>query len=530
MNENGKDNQIKDLIGSMTAEEWLRIRGAADLDELREALISIKARKAGKVTTFKKMAERIKRDAQAPGADQHKTLKDIIPYFYPAIEDIDGGTIEAIESEIEAAGGIAAVYDYIRSDAAEELEKRTREFYETIGQAIQEVIKAAGQLAAKMAAINPNVDFNAIVEASQLPERLTPEIEALLPDFIAEHPEYNGVTAQDIVSYFIYGSGLPIPNNNPFEPIITKALERIATGTDLTAEEIERIIISPLKNIKSILQPIDKMNIDIWGRALQPGQMQIAQGINTAPQGKEPAIIYYSLEFSEQLTPAAAGLTLFDELVYMVVDTLYRSGNKDITATQIYQIMNGPGKAPGTWDKEKINKSLTKMGFVRIIIDNEKESEVQKGYTKIEYDEPLLSFKRFTGYVNGKMSDSVIHVMDRLPLMEFARDRKQVVTLDRRLLEAPISKTEKHLRLQNYLFERIGIMKNPKRNAPRKILFSTLFERCGLISKKNAANSDSERKAQNRAKEDIRTYLDHFIKCKWIKGYSETKDGITIEL
>ena len=56
--------------------------------------------------------------------------------------------------------------------------------------------------------------------------------------------------------------------------------------------------------------------------------------------------------------------------------------------------------------------------------------------------------------------------------------------------------------------------------ANRKILFSTLFEKCGI-------KTPSQR---SKSKEPIRKYLDHYQKCGFIAGYEEQKDGITISL
>ncbi len=76
------------------------------------------------------------------------------------------------------------------------------------------------------------------------------------------------------------------------------------------------------------------------------------------------------------------------------------------------------------------------------------------------------------------------------------------------------------MQIDDYLLVRIGHMKSGKGKAPRKMLFSTIYDRCNIKTKKQ----------KQRAPQKIRVYLDHYKKCGWIKGYTEGKDGITIQL
>lgn len=285
-------------------------------------------------------------------------------------------------------------------------------------------------------------------------------------------------------------------------------------------EELPRIIASQPGLIS---YPLDKPNSNIWNflAAADPnGQLKL--DIVTSKKGsKRDAIVYYGISFDELETGLriTKQLTPFDKRVYIAAAALFNGRNDTISATQIYKMMGNSGK-PKKEQLQKINDSLTKMGAARVYLDNTQEVQVNKKYTHFKYDASLLPFERISAYINGQLVDSAIHLFREPPLITFARERGQITSLTRQLLESPISKTDANLQLEDYLLERIGHMKNPKSKAPRKMLYATIYERCGIKS----------RMQRSRAPEKIRRYLDHYKKCGWIQGYTEAADGVTIEL
>ena len=103
-------------------------------------------------------------------------------------------------------------------------------------------------------------------------------------------------------------------------------------------------------------------------------------------------------------------------------------------------------------------------------------------------------------------------------MISFAKRRNQITAIEPKLLESPISKTDANLRLEDYLLERIGHMKSEKSKAPNKILYSTLYEKCGITT----------RLQRSRIPDKIKRYLDYYKSCGFISGYSMEKDGISI--
>lgn len=292
-----------------------------------------------------------------------------------------------------------------------------------------------------------------------------------------------------------------------------KAAEVIETIEEIRAE-LPQIV---TKQTDKLDYPLDKPNSVIWNllqTASPNGQLRI--DIDTTPKGRD---IIYGINFDELPPELIKRLTTFDKRVYVAAASLYRAGNEWQTATQIYKMMGNKGR-PGDRDIQQINDSLNKMNPARIYIDNQNEIKTAKGYAHFRYDGSLLPFERVTVYINGQLTESAIHLFREPPLISFARQRNQITTIPRELLESPINKTDANLRIDDYLLERIGHMKNRKSKAPRKMLYATIFEKCGI----------TEKKQKQRAPEKIKKYLTHYKKCGYIRGYKEEADGIIIEL
>lgn len=309
-----------------------------------------------------------------------------------------------------------------------------------------------------------------------------------------------------------------------------KAINDLSDAVEGNAPDAEKaeIITKQLPQIiaqsaETLNYPLDKPNSKIWNLLTTAEDGQLSFDFDTAKQGSgKEALIYYTIDFNalESLPELniTKQLTPFDKRVYIIAAALYNAGNEVITATQIYKADHD--KLPNDKDLKKINDSLTKMGAAHIYIDNKNEISVNKSYPKFKYDASLLPFERVSAYINGQLTEAAIHLLREPPLITFARERKQIATIDRQLLLAPISKTDANLRIQDYLIERIAHIKNPHFTTSNKMLYAKIFERCGI----------TEKKQKQRAPEKIKTCLDHYTKCGFIKGYDDKteKDGIII--
>lgn len=297
--------------------------------------------------------------------------------------------------------------------------------------------------------------------------------------------------------------------------------------TSAEGKDLQRILKAARKriNIKGsspdkINYPLDKLNRYIWTGQDLPRELDVG----TQKRGsKQETSVLFTIDFDalDQYIELSKTLTAFDKRVYIAVSAIYQyTGNDVMSVGQIYRAMGGINQLNEQY-KQKIYKSLTKMLTTRISVNNNKEREVYKNYPQFVYDGALLPFERVTAYINGALVESAIHIFRYPPLIDFAKGRKQITTIDRQLLESPINKTESNLRLENYLLETIAGMKN-NRKLSRKMLYSKIYSKCDISTKKQ----------KQRAPEKIKRYLNHYKTCEWIKGYKESneRDGIEISL
>lgn len=287
----------------------------------------------------------------------------------------------------------------------------------------------------------------------------------------------------------------------------------------------------PKEPVNKIDFPLDKVNSNVWQlfediKEDDQGQLMFSLNIDTTPKRKNKrplnnTTVFYSINFTElKGVEITKRLTIFDKFVYSVVSALYDNGWTDISCFQIYKTLGYTGK-PGPSDYKKIHESLTKMRGATVYIDSRDEAKAikGKGYGKgFVYDDSLLPFRRLTKYNDwDEAGDFVIQLHATPPLMEFARSRSQITSYPKSILEAPISKTDANLRLQDYLLERMAHIKSGRAET-NKLLYSTIFAKCGIKTAKQ----------KKRSMEKIQILLQHFIKCDQIKGFSASEDGVTM--
>lgn len=282
-------------------------------------------------------------------------------------------------------------------------------------------------------------------------------------------------------------------------------------------EQAERVTITHADNIE---YPLDKISGKAWSLLEHDTGGQLVINFEMLP--KKPnlqATAYYSINFDDlgNNLKITKRLLPFDKRVYIAVSALFNAGNDVVTATQIYYAMGGTGK-PSQNQIEKIDNALSKMTGAKIMLDNEQEAAALKGkYPHFKYDGALLPMERITAIVNGQVVESAIHIFREPPLMTFAKERKQVTTIDVALLQSPVNKTDANLLIDDYLIERISREKNGKRNTCR-ILYKTLFDHAKITTRNQKA----------RAPEKIKKYLDYYQQQGFITRYTEQADGITI--
>lgn len=422
---------------------------------------------------------------------------------------------ESLQAETmdEALQTTKAINEALRTPAVEALAdaiRQTSEVVKGIGKLILPGIKAIQETLNSDAWQEIRDSLLAIAEFAD-------EIADLQP-YLAEElqkPEYEGRSIDDLMEAAETDEeGLPVDTS-----LFMKAIRaaRAARRADRAKEEGPR---TTIKRASTIEYPLDKPNSIIWNLLEHDTAGQVS--FNMAKHGSKKAVpAYYSINFDE----LGDGITITkrllpsDKRTYTAVSALFNAGNNIITLSQIHYAMGNTGR-PSKQQLKKINDSITKMTTARIYFDNVQEATEYK-YPHFSYDGSLLPLERGTATVNGQLSDAAIHIFREPPLISFAKQRKQITTIDVKLLQSPLSKTDENLLIDDYLIERISKAKNGKSKSCR-ILLKTLYDHADIVTPKQ----------KTRAPEKINKYLQHYKEQGFITRFTmepaKSPDSITI--
>lgn len=341
---------------------------------------------------------------------------------------------------------------------------------------------------------------------------LIDEIDELAPFIKAEleKDEYGGLTYKELLEYT---PGELLEMRHDPNSIFYKVVE----AAKAAKAKAEHVTIQKTDNVE---YPLDKISGKAWNLLTEDTGGQLAITFDLLPKKRDlQATAYYSINFDSlgDNVKITKRLQPYDKRVYIAVSALFNAGNDVITATQIYYAMGNTGK-PAPNQIKKIDDSLSKMTGAKITLNNQQEHDALKGkYPLFQYDGSLLPIERITAIVNGQISESAIHIFREPPLMTFAKARKQVTTIDVKLLQSPISKTDANLSIDDYLIDRISRAKNGKGSSCR-ILFKTLYEHANIKTTKQ----------KQRAPEKVKKYLTYYQQQEFIKRYTMQADGITV--
>lgn len=268
------------------------------------------------------------------------------------------------------------------------------------------------------------------------------------------------------------------------------------------------------KRINSVDYPVDKLDVTIWGLLEKDTKGQIKVKVESS-KSKKPVSILYAINFDDLGVTTSKKLTYFDKRVYTIIAALYKAGNRLITCSQIHQAM-GYITRPAATQIEKIRNSIIKMSSAKIFIDNADEVANGYKYPHVVVDGPLLPiFHRHDCIINGQPVQEAFAPICIPPLIEFARGRNQIDEISKKVLETPISKSEKNMAIEDYLITRILHARNDYQG--RKILLSTLFEYVKIDDSRN----------QKRALKDIKGIMEHYQSIDFISSFKITAEAIT---
>ena len=130
--------------------------------------------------------------------------------------------------------------------------------------------------------------------------------------------------------------------------------------------------------------------------------------------------------------------------------------------------------------------------------------------------------KRTVAIINGQRQDC-IEILTTPPLYEYAEAKKQIGRVDLKLLDSPVRKNEDVIKLQGYLMRRILCIKNSLK-PHSTITYESLYNQLEIES----ATPGALRQKRLKVKKQAKQILDYWIDEKFIIGYEENEQGLTI--
>lgn len=265
--------------------------------------------------------------------------------------------------------------------------------------------------------------------------------------------------------------------------------------------------------IVKTLYPMDKVNSVTYGRSVEDYEKTLE--INVASKKSDKAVnVTYSVNFEALGASVSRRLSHFDKQVCIAAAAHYAAGNNVVSLSQIYTAMGNNGR-PSPGQIAKIGASIDKLAKTEITIDNTEEAIAYKGRKKVVDKEMIIACKRRDAYINGHLTHGAIFMYDLPAPIRFARDRGQIITLDLKVLQSPMNKTEENLTLQDYMIRRIS-----RKGDPRRILISTLLSKLGVQGSKQK---------KWRTLEKVKALLEYYKEIGFIADFKLEPNAICIE-
>lgn len=207
---------------------------------------------------------------------------------------------------------------------------------------------------------------------------------------------------------------------------------------------------------------------------------------------------------------------LFDQEVHDAVVTLYLAGNPLISPAMVYRAMTGKTNQEYIHEAKlkKIEDAIDKCMFSKLSIDAS-EAAALYGYEQAVYSGALLSAEKVSVCMGGHKVIAYRIIVEPL-LYRYAKSCNQISSVDIKLLDTPVTKTDDTIILQSYLLRRIEAMRYDKR-CERMILFEDIYELMGVTKE--------QRVQLKRIRENVQNILDYWREKEYIGKYEIVMKG-----
>ena len=214
----------------------------------------------------------------------------------------------------------------------------------------------------------------------------------------------------------------------------------------------------------------------------------------------------------------------YDREIYNAVATLAAAGNNEFSPSMIFQLLSGNisdernKMSPET--RRKILKSVEKMSVTRVTIDA--SAEVRAGMiAQATFKNYLIPAEMTELRINGQLVTDGIRLLSRLPLFDYASRKRQVVSIDIKMLDTPLPNTPENIVLKGYLLMRIASIMNSKNNMSDVIRYQTIYD----YLKIQAPTPNALKVKHKQIRDKVKKFLDFWKEVKFIKDYKEEKEG-----
>ena len=214
----------------------------------------------------------------------------------------------------------------------------------------------------------------------------------------------------------------------------------------------------------------------------------------------------------------------YDREIYNAVATLAAAGNNEFSPSMIFQLLSGNisdernKMSPET--RRKILKSVEKMSVTRVTIDA--SAEVRAGMiAQATFKNYLIPAEMTELRINGQLVTDGIRLLSRLPLFDYASRKRQVVSIDIKMLDTPLPNTPENIVLKGYLLMRIASIMNSKNNMSDVIRYQTIYD----YLKIQAPTPNALKVKHKQIRDKVKKFLDFWREVKFIKDYKEEKEG-----
>ena len=212
-------------------------------------------------------------------------------------------------------------------------------------------------------------------------------------------------------------------------------------------------------------------------------------------------------------------LNEFDYAVFSVCISYFDAGYSYITLAIIYRALTGKGNTAKLRPdlRNAILNSLKKLIGTVIEID---ETDVNAAFKYADFNHSkhvsaILPAHFDDKIINGNDA-SVVYFDRESPLMEIARARKQLLTYEVALLDAPgIRNTVMNIMLKSYVMRRVVEIKLHKKLRPI-LTFDDIFKKCRI--------ENAHREIKMNARNTVVKLFEHLQAEGFIKSFELTKE------